>query len=76
MKLHLVLNWVWRFLNLKKCTKTRIKRVKNLEQLAQTLNPMKPPKEFTMSKSGLQILLKWKNHTTLVDTWNICWFWG
>ncbi len=59
-------SWIW-----KKVLKLELKGLKIWNKLAQTLTPIKPPKTFTMSKSGLQILLKWKNHTTLVDTWNL-----
>ncbi len=60
-------SWIW-----KNVLKLELKGLKIWNKLAQTLTPIKPPKNnFTMSKSGLQFLLKWKNHTTLVDTWEL-----
>jgi hypothetical protein len=63
-------NQVQRFLNLKKCDRTRTKGFKFLKNWVKLVLKESSHK-FLNVRMGLEVLSKWKNQTTPVDTQ--CW---
>jgi hypothetical protein len=71
MESDLVLNWAWRFLNLKKCVRTGTTRDKVLKVRRTRLKPAEHPNFLKESKTKtggplIYLFLKTKNYTTLI----------